>query len=56
LTDATLATQRTLITTLAQADDDAKTAAMKPPALIVVGKNVAFHAQLDWFRALSNVG
>jgi uroporphyrin-III C-methyltransferase len=54
LTDATLPSQRTLVTTLAKADADAAEAKMTPPALIVVGKNVAFHAQLDWFRALTS--
>jgi uroporphyrin-III C-methyltransferase len=53
LSDATLAGQRTLVTTLARADADAKAARMAPPALIVVGRNVAFHEQLDWFHALS---
>lgn len=54
LTDATLPAQRTLITTLGNADADAVAAAMTPPALIVVGKNVAFHAQLNWYRALTD--
>jgi siroheme synthase len=26
---------------------------MAPPALVVIGENVAFHEQLDWFQALS---
>jgi uroporphyrin-III C-methyltransferase len=52
ITSATTPGQRTLFTTLETADADAKAAAMAPPALVVIGENVAFHQQLDWFQAL----
>jgi uroporphyrin-III C-methyltransferase len=50
ITSATTANQRTLFTTLEAAAAEAET--MVPPALIVIGENVAFHSQLDWFQAL----
>ncbi len=49
---ATTANQRTLFTTLEACAAAAKAAAMAPPALVVIGENVAFHEQLDWFKAL----
>ncbi|MCZ6609859.1 MAG: uroporphyrin-III methyltransferase, partial [Alphaproteobacteria bacterium] len=49
---ATTANQRTLFTTLEACAGDAKAAAMAPPTLVVIGENVAFHEQLDWFKAL----
>ncbi len=56
ITSATLPEQRTLVTTLARAAADAEAAAMMPPALIVIGKNVDFHTRLDWFKALNQTG
>ena len=52
ITSATTPGQRTLVTALETAAADAKAAAMTPPALVVIGENVAFHKQLDWFQAL----
>lgn len=52
LTDATLPGQRILITTLKTAAADTKSANMTPPAMIIIGRNVAFHKELDWFRAV----
>jgi uroporphyrin-III C-methyltransferase len=53
ISDATLPGQRTLVTTLETAAADAESRGMTPPALVVVGRNVAFHAELAWFRELS---
>lgn len=53
ISKATTQRQRTLFTTLEAAAAEAAAAAMEPPVLIVIGRNVAFHEQLDWFRALS---
>jgi len=56
ITSATTPRQRTLFTTLEAAATEAEAAAMVPPALIVIGENVAFHDQLDWFQALGAGG
>ncbi len=56
ITSATTRDQHTLFTTLETAAADAKAAAMGPPALVVIGENVAFHEQLDWFQALGAGG
>jgi uroporphyrin-III C-methyltransferase len=53
ITGATTPDQRVLVTTLANAAEDAENAAMVPPALIVIGENVRFRDQLNWFAALN---
>ncbi len=56
ISSATTPKQRILVTTLVRAAADSEAAAMAPPALVVIGENVAFHEQLDWFQALSKEG
>jgi len=53
---ATTAAQSVLVTTLERAEDDARTAALKPPALIVVGPIVRFRDELAWFEQLVHAG
>jgi uroporphyrin-III C-methyltransferase len=53
---ATTAAQSVLVTTLERAEDDARTAALKPPALIVVGSIVRFRDELAWFEQLVHAG
>ena len=54
ITGATTPDQRVLVTTLEHAAQDSDNAAMVPPALIVIGENVRFRDQLDWFAALQD--
>jgi len=54
ITNATMPSQRTLFTTLEAAAGAAKAAAMMPPALVVIGENVAFHDRLEWFQAIGD--
>lgn len=51
---ATTPAQAVLVTTLARAETDARTAALKPPALIVVGSIVRFRDELAWFEKLAD--
>lgn len=44
----TSASQRTLVSTLADLPDDAERAEIAPPALFVIGKTVRHAARLDW--------
>lgn len=45
----TLPEQTTLITTLASAAKDAETAAIRPPAIVVIGDVVKLRSELGWF-------
>ncbi|MFZ2958472.1 MAG: uroporphyrinogen-III C-methyltransferase [Candidatus Ozemobacteraceae bacterium] len=47
---ATTPKQRTVVGTLADIVDIARTAKIKPPALIVVGEVVRYHERLSWFE------
>jgi uroporphyrin-III C-methyltransferase len=49
---ATTAAQRVVETTLGEAEAAAATAAIEPPALVVVGEVVRLRAGLDWLGAL----
>ena len=49
IADATLPTQKVLITTLEKASDDLEKSDLKPPALIVIGKVVDLSDKLDWY-------
>jgi uroporphyrin-III C-methyltransferase len=53
ISGATTADQKVLVSTLAKVAEDSEKAKMAPPALIVIGKNVQFHDQLNWFAALN---
>ena len=48
--------QRTIITTLAQAAEEARRADVQPPALVVVGEVVRLHETLDWRAAMPLAG
>lgn len=50
---ATTPAQKVLVTTLAGAEADARAAALKPPALIVVGAVVRFRDALQWFERVA---
>jgi uroporphyrin-III C-methyltransferase len=54
ISNATLANQKVLDTTLINAAADIKKAAMKPPAVVVIGANVGLRAPLDWIGALGD--
>lgn len=45
----TTADQRVVVSTLENAADDAKTASVKPPALVIVGDVVKLREKLQWF-------
>lgn len=45
--------QRTLVTTLGRLVEDAETAKVEPPAIVVVGPAVRLAAGLDWLGAMS---
>lgn len=47
--DGTLATQRRLITTLAEMTDAVKGATIKAPAVVIIGDVVNLATELDWF-------
>ena len=47
--NATLPSQRCLVTTLAALPEDVARAGMTPPALIVIGEVVRYHEKLAWF-------
>jgi uroporphyrin-III C-methyltransferase len=51
ISHATTPRQRVLETTLARVAAEAAAAAMEPPAVIVIGENVRFRAELAWFAA-----
>lgn len=51
ISDATLPTQRALVTRLDVCAEEAEIAAMKAPAIVCVGPVVRLRATLDWFGA-----
>lgn len=53
VSQATLPAQRSLRTTLARLPEEAVAAALRPPAVVVVGKVAALSDQLGWFEAPS---
>jgi len=53
VSEATTARQRVLETVLGHAADDARTAAVEPPAIVVLGRVVSLRAALDWQGALA---
>jgi uroporphyrin-III C-methyltransferase len=50
---ATTPEQTVLVTTLGDCAAAARDAALKPPAIVVIGQTVSLHERLDWFGALS---
>lgn len=49
---ATTPDQRVAETTLGTCAEDAKESGIQPPALFVVGRSIALHAELDWYGAI----
>lgn len=52
---ATTAKQKTVVSTLANIATDAASAALSPPAMLIVGEVVRLREGLDWLSALSGI-